>query len=230
MRSTWSWATSWVLGCALDSGSNTITPDPEDPIDCAIVDFQAGRDREKSFEIIHQRFHRPIRAFLSKKPKIQPDECIDLTQDTFLALYTGLDGYRWESRFSGWFFSIAVNCYRKYCRHRGRADVEGWSENMPGDIQAAAFEDHEVVPVDSRKTPSEELLNRELLEKLGDAIGQVLSTQERRCVVFRVYHDLKYQEIADVMEIKIGTVKAHLATAREKLRQALGNDFDGMDI
>ncbi len=205
-----------------------IVPDLEDPIDRAVVDLQAGRDREKNFRILVERFYRPVQAFLAKRI-FSADDCLDLTQETFLGLYTGLDGYRWDAPFASWLFCIAVNGYRKQCRRRARTGNPGMPADLPGGPQAAALENHELVAVDPEKTPLQEVLTKEQVERLREAIEE-LPPQMRQCLTLRLYHELKYKEIAESLEVSIETVKAHLFQARKKLREKLADDFEGINF
>src|SRR5512134_3094909 len=95
---------------------------PEDLVR-AVLDFQRGADREKSFELLFRRFHPRVERFLA--PRVfSPEERLDLTQAIFLRIYQGLDGYRREGSLEGWVLHIAFNVYRK------------WRDRQPGGRQA----------------------------------------------------------------------------------------------
>jgi RNA polymerase sigma-70 factor, ECF subfamily len=208
-------------------GDRTIIPDPSDPIDCAVLEFQRGIRREENFERIVKRYYRPVQALLSKRC-FSTDDCLDLNQETFLKVYTGLDGYAWKSKFSSWLFTVAVNVCRNW--HGGEWRRERLVPKNPaaGDPPAASGEERERVAVDTNESPLGELLSEERYELLHEAVDQ-LPPQKRECVKLRLL-DRSYQEIADAMELSIGTVKAHLNQARESLRTMLSDDFDDIDF
>ena len=208
----------------MDSGGDSV----EDPIGRAVRDFQAGIERERSFRLLVDQFYRPVRGFFSRRV-FSADECLDLTQETFLGLYRGLEGFRAEARFEFWLFRIAQTTYLKWLRSRRRRPEPVLQDLVPGgETPSAGSEDHQPVAV-VRGTQLEEVLHREQLELLRSAIDG-LPDRMRRCVVLRVYQDRSYREIADFLELSIETVKAHLFQARKKLREMLEDEFEGVEL
>ena len=196
---------------------------PEDAVR-AVLDFQRGIDREKSFELLFRRFRPRIERFLA--PRVfSPEERLDLTQAIFLRIYKGLEGYRGEGSLEGWVLQIAVNVYRK------------WRDHQPGGRQAVPeipFEDLSEAPESAAAdfpSPSanvsalDRIVRQERLEALRKAIGE-LAPKQRLCMELRVYQERSVQEIAVVLRISPETVKAHLFQARQrlwdKLHQTLG--------
>lgn len=191
----------------------------------AVLDFQNGSDREKSFELLFRRFRPRIERFLA--PRVfSPEERLDLTQAIFLRIYKGLEGYRGEGSLEGWVLQIAFNVYRK------------WRDHQPGGRQAAPeipFEDLSEVPEPSEAadfpSPSanvsalDRIVRQERMEALRKAIGE-LAPKQRLCMELRVYQERSVQEIAVALRISPETVKAHLFQARQrlwdKLHQTLG--------
>ncbi len=204
-----------------------VIPDPDDPIDCAVLDFQQGIRREENFERIVQRFYGPVKGFLSKRCR-STEDCFDLNQETFLKVYTGLDGYGWKAKFPSWLFTIAVNVYRNWRSGESRRERIGPMAPAANDSPAASGEEREPVAIDVDKNPLEGLLSEEQRKLLRAAVGE-LPPKMGGCVKLRL-RDLNYQEIAGEMQLSIGTVKAHLHTARGKLRAELGDLFDGIDF
>jgi RNA polymerase sigma-70 factor (ECF subfamily) len=201
--------------------------DSQTGIDRAIVraveQFQAGIDREQSFRFLVDRFYQPVKGFFARRV-FSPDVCLDLTQETFLGLYKGLEGYRAEARFEFWLFRIAKTTHLKWLRTRRRrqeAALENPSVNHK--IATEGVDEPEPVLVED-ETQLEEILKRERLELLQAAVLE-LPDQMRRCMTLRVYQDLSYREIAELMEVSIDTVKAHLFQARKKLREKLQDAF-----
>ena len=183
---------------------------PEDVVR-AVLDFQRGSDREKSFELLFRRFRPRIERFLASRV-FSPEERLDLTQATFLRIYQGLEGYRGEGSLEGWVLQIAFNVYRK------------WRDRQPGGRQAIPeipFEDSSGAPEPSPPSPSgdsplDHIVREERLTALREAIGE-LAPKQRLCMELRVYQERSVQEIAVALRISPETVKAHLFQARQRL-------------
>ena len=203
-------------------------PAPEDAVR-AVLDFQRGTDREKSFEILFHRFHPRIERFLASRV-FSPDERLDLTQAIFLRIYKGLEGYRGEGSLEGWVLHIAFNVYRN------------WRDRQPGGRLAVAevpFEDSpgapEPVPAAEFSSPSvsasplDRVVRQERLAALREAIGE-LPPKQRLCVEMRVYQERSMQEIAMALRISPETVKAHLFQARQKLWDKLRGTFGNLEF
>ncbi len=199
---------------------------PEDVVR-AVLDFQRGADREKSFELIFRRFRPRIERFLA--PRVfSPEERLDLTQAVFLRIYQGLEGYRGEGSLEGWVLQIAFNVYRK------------WRDRQPGGRHAVPeilYDESSGAPEPPADSPSpsaagsplEGIVRQERLEALREAIGE-LAPKQRLCMELYVYQERSVQEIAVALRISPETVKAHLFQARQRLRDKLHNKFGTIDF
>jgi RNA polymerase sigma-70 factor, ECF subfamily len=197
---------------------------PEDVVR-AVLDFQRGSDREKSFELLFRRFRPRIERFLA--PRVfSPEERLDLTQVIFLRIYQGLEGYRGEGSLEGWVLQIAFNVYRK------------WRDRQPGGRHAVPeipFEDPSEVPEPSAAhspaegSPLDHIVREELLKALREAIGE-LAPKQRLCMELRVYQERSVQEIAVALRISPETVKAHLFQARQRLWDKLHHAFGTVEF
>jgi RNA polymerase sigma-70 factor (ECF subfamily) len=195
----------------------------------AVLDFQNGSDREKSFELLFRRFRPRIERFLA--PRVfSPEERLDLTQAIFLRIYKGLEGYRGEGSLEGWVLQITFNVYRK------------WRDHQPGGRQAIPeipFEDLSGAPEPSAAvdfpSPSanvsalDGIVRQERLEALRKAIGE-LAPKQRLCMELRVYQERSVQEIAVALRISPETVKAHLFQARQRLWDKLHQTFGTIEF
>ena len=173
---------------------------------------------EWDFDDLIEQFYGLVQGFFRRKG-VPEEDGLDLTQETFLCIYRGRKGFRGQSSLKTWVFAIALNSFLQYLRHRKRG-VELLFET----IEENAFEEGDRVPV-ARPHQFHELKDKEQKSQLAKAIGH-LPQKMRECLILRLHHDLKYQEIADFMDININTVKAHLNQARERLRKDLGDRFD----
>lgn len=184
----------------------------------AIEDLQSDQRSEESFRVLHETYFQPLRRFFARRLN-SPDESLDLTQETFLRIYRGVKGYRGEAPFGAWVYRIAWNVLH---RHTSR----GSPVHRPGgQVQLDDPEIRPEGPGDPRPTGSgggdsedafTKVLRRERLEILREAILR-LPPQRRRCLVLWAYRRLTYEQIATVMRVSLGTVKAHLAQARKQL-------------
>ncbi len=190
-----------------------------------VASFQDGSDRERSFELLVERYYRQVRGFFGNRT-FSAEDGEDLTQNVFRNVYLGLDRFRAEARFRTWLFQIVHNTYRTWLR--GQTAVEEHGNEIAAPATPLAFEDHRPVGV-VQETPLVATLERERLELLRAAIDE-LPRKMQECIRLRVYHDCSYKEIAAFMELSIETVKAHLFKARGKLKTRLQGYFTNVDL
>lgn len=209
-----------------ESGDDDSSEDRTDAADLrqriarAVDDFQRGVEPEKSFRFLFETFYEPTRGFLARRVS-STEDCLDLTQETFLRVYKGLEGYRGEAQFGTWVFRIAFNTYLKWLR-RLRTAEQGGDGTGGTDEQDVAWEEDEIVAIDPQDGPLDQVLDSERRQVLRGAIEE-LPHQMRRCTELRIYQDLSYREIAVVMRRSIETVKVHLFQARKKLKESFGD-------
>ena len=134
------------------------------------------------------------------------DVADDVTQEAFLRAYQALDRFDTGRPFGPWICRIAANLAVNHVRSpRARED------ELPEDL-------HEET---SGQAPIDGLLEREAKEVLEQAMG-CLPAEQRVVFVLRTAEELSYKEIAEALDISIGTVMSRLSRAREKLRVSLG--------
>ncbi len=183
-----------------------------DLIDQAIRRFQEGKDRSGAFRFLYETYFRAIERFFARKG-LPPEDCLDLTQETFLGIYKGLDGYEHRQRFTAWLYRAATTIYLKRLRAAAaakRAVVEVSRDGMENPEPTLAVPGRQL----------DGLLDEERWQALRSAVAE-LPDQMRECLTLRLYHQLSYSEIATVKRISVETVKAHLFRARKKLQDKL---------
>lgn len=182
-----------------------------------LAELQTGAAPQEAFRRLFEIYSPPLYGFFARRG-FSPEDCRDLTQETFLGIYTGIGSFRGEAGFETWMWKIATNACRK--RHRWRSAGKRTGEEVPLEGEGeAASEAPSPLP-----GPGEEILDRERSRLLREAI-ETLPAQMRRCLVLRVEQDLKYREIAAVLRLSTETVKAHLFQARKRLQEELGDYF-----
>ena len=143
-----------------------------------------------------------------------PEDAMDLAQETFLNAWRGLKFFKGDSAFSTWVYRLASNaCIDHLRRKKRRQDI---SAPMPADDEDDSQPD---IP-DERFQPEQELERQELRRAVAQGLEQ-LSEEHRQVLVMREINGLSYQEIADVLDLEAGTVKSRIARARNSLRKIL---------
>ena len=162
------------------------------------------------FGEVYERFKLPVWR-LARRLTRSDEEALDTTQEIFLRIWRGLPGFRGEAKLSTWVFQIAWNYLRAHRRRMGR-NLQFVSESMDGDRELA------MIVRDPRADPERRAASVELLDQVEDALRE-LPEHYRVVVWLRDGEELSYQEIANVLDIPIGTVRSRLARARDALRQ-----------
>ncbi len=175
-----------------------------------------GRGAESAFEQLHTAYRPRVEGFFRGK-RFSSAEVPELAQDVFLLAFKHLSTFKGKSSFRSWLFAIASHHCRDRWKSAGRAKRTGRELSL--NEQAEGIE---------RSIPSENpgpdrlFFERERVAKLEAAI-ETLPDRMRECVRLRL-QDYDLQQIATLLGIKIGTVKAQLHKARQRLAAALGDD------
>ena len=141
------------------------------------------------------------------------EDAAEVAQDAFVKVYHGLAGFRRDASFTTWLFRIVTNLAHN--KHRA-AVVRG-----KGRIVPIENEDGEAIPLaDSTPSASEAAISREGEQRLLDALDK-LNAEHREVVVLYSIQELSYEQIAESLDISIGTVKSRLFRAREELTRIL---------
>ncbi len=197
-----------------------------------IREWKRGCNRgrqERIFEILFERYSSRVHRFFQRE-RLSAEDCYDLTQETFFSVFKGLGDLRQEEAFEGWLFTVAHNVFGSWIE-QGKA-IKRKAHLVSLDHSPTGQEDEPPLAnriPDSRPGPEATVLDKEKLEKLHEALTQ-LPEQMRLCAQLRIVYDLSYQEIATLLGISIGAVKAHLNQARGKLREQLRGYFSETDF
>ncbi len=195
--------------------------DPSESVQRIIERLQADPSREEDYRSLFDLYYPRLVHFFARRGFPRQD-CLDLTQETFLGIYKGIGAFRRDARFETWLFTIATNAYRKRLRRGAAGKREG------REVPLEADEDAEPGPRQELPSPElpkeDDVLRKERSRLLRQAVEK-LPEQMRRCLILRVYQDMRYREIAGVLRLSPETVKAHLFQARRRLREELGPYF-----
>ena len=194
-----------------------------DPSDAdALLVERARRGDVAAFEMLVVKYQRRIERLISRMVR-DADLVQDIAQETFIRAYRALPQFRGESAFYTWLYRIAVNSAKKALMELKRDPLVSESSLVSTD------EGEEPSRVENElsdgATPESLLASKEIAATVNAAI-ESLSEDLRQAVVLREIEGLSYEEIADVMNCPIGTVRSRIFRAREaiavKLRPLLG--------
>ena len=151
-----------------------------------------------------------------------PDDALDLSQEAFLRAWRSLGQYQFEASFSTWLFRLTSNICIDFLRRNKRRQETSLTESYDDSDEGAELS----VP-DAQPGPEQQAMTNETKIELARAMEQ-LSPEHREILQLRVIEDLQYEQIADILGVRVGTVKSRLARARLALRKILkaGNYFD----
>jgi RNA polymerase sigma-70 factor, ECF subfamily len=164
---------------------------------------------QASFQLLVERYQDRLFA-LARHYTRNTVEIEDLVQDTFLKAFTHLDTFQRQSSFFTWLYRIGVNTILDGLKRRGRSPVR-------------AVEDPEILaaPGPTRISGPSADMEREEIARITHAVLDELPEIFRTVLVMREFEDLPYQDIADVLQISIGTVESRLFRARAKFKDKL---------
>ena len=175
-----------------------------------IKNFQQGDVH--SFDLLVNKYKDRIYNFIYRFVK-DVSVAEDLTQDTFLKLFTHKDTYREIAKFSTWLYTIAQNLAKTELRKRNRRQTYSVSDLSTADREFVISSDENIV-ID--KSSSNQDFNLAIMDCLSD-----LSEEFQIMIILRDFQELSYEIISNIMEIPIGTVKSRINRGRLKLVKLL---------
>jgi RNA polymerase sigma-70 factor (ECF subfamily) len=187
----------------------------------------ACQGREDAYGELLRRHHRPVYALIHRLVR-DHDLAEDLTQDTFVKAFGALERHRPESKFSSWILKIANNRAVDHLKREGRLkrrrldtvpleptpDASSPRKRATGRLLAAASNTPTPTPLDTRA----------LAPALEQALGR-LKQRHRLCFILREIEGRSYEDIAEILDLPVGTVGSCLSRARKQLRATLGPAF-----
>ena len=148
------------------------------------------------------------------------DDAAELTQETFVKFIEKIKTFEGKSAFYTWLFRIAVNLTYNYCKRRAKVVVQSLEAAAGPEFDGARLQLGMFLADKGSVDPAIVAQNREVGEILVGALGK-LDEQQRTVVVLRDIEGMSYAEIAETLEIELGTVKSRLSRARANLREIL---------
>lgn len=179
----------------------------------------AKEGREAAYRELIRRYERPVFSLILRMVRDR-QLAEDLAQETFIKALNAIASYRPEFKFSSWIFKIANNAAIDQLRRR---EVDTLS--IDGAPNATSAEDIEATALqvgDKGETPLAELEARELGSHIEQAIAR-LRPEYRSCIMLRHVEGMAYEEIAQLLDLPLGTVKTYIHRARNELRGHLAH-------
>lgn len=198
-------------------------PAGTEPIDDRELVERALKGDETAYRELLERFRRPVFSLIYRMIGDR-EQAEDLAQESFVKAFNNLDSYNPRFRFSSWLFKIANNHAIDHLRRARLATVS--IQGSPHAVDAEREEETRIVLEAQDESPEQEIMALELGAEIERAITQ-LRPEYRTAVILRHVECRPYEEIAEIMDIPVGTVKTFLHRARAELREALAHLREG---
>jgi RNA polymerase sigma-70 factor, ECF subfamily len=164
-----------------------------------------------SFNQLVLRWERPIYA-LAYRVIGREDDARDVCQETFLRAFRALGGFKGQAKFSSWLYRITLNLCRDWIRRQRRQPV------------AQAPEGVDLLDLATETTPAESIEDLVARRELSHAVARAMASlpdEQRTAIILKEYHGLTFQEIADLLDCPLSTVKTRLYQGLTVLRRQL---------
>jgi RNA polymerase sigma-70 factor (ECF subfamily) len=178
---------------------------------------------ESAYETLIARFQHPVYSLVYRL-MTDPCEACDVVQEVFLKVFRNVHSFRGQSSLKTWIYRIAVNeasnHRRWFSRHR--------KQEVGLEVEEEGNKTYRDTLPDNTASPFETVLNQEkrvLIEQALAAVNPIF----RSAVVLRDLEDLSYEEIAEVLQVSLGTVKSRILRGREALRRSLAGQLDAAE-
>jgi RNA polymerase sigma-70 factor, ECF subfamily len=183
-----------------------------------VAELKAGS--EAAYAWLVGEFQQPVYGLVYRIVS-DPADAADTTQDVFLKVFRGMKHFHGESSLKTWIYRIALheaaNRRRWWFRHKAReTSIEPVESEGIGPGEAAM----QVALTDHAESPFDNVAHHEVQRRVDDELRK-LPEPYRTTLILRDLEEMSYEEIAEVLEISLGTVKSRLTRGRDALRQRL---------
>ena len=186
---------------------------PEREIDQVLVE-KAQKGDKQAFGVLLEKYNKKLFRLLSRMVRDQ-SEIEDIVQDSFIKAYRAINNFRGDSAFYTWLYRIGVNTAKNHLmalsrRPKAMNDVE--LEDIENFDDAGDLRSYE--------TPESALMTKEIAATVNETIEQ-LPEELKSAITLREIDGLSYEEIAEIMDCPIGTVRSRIFRARESIAEKL---------
>jgi len=186
--------------------------------DHALIEATKQGD-EAAFAEIVNRYRNPITNFLYRFLN-DYEEAVDLAQETFVRVYFAIERYHTDYAFSTYIYRIATNLAISEIRKRKRRQLL----SLTGLFQNEDESETEFQLPDEKSLPDEDLIEDERNRTIARAIA-ALPDKYRAPIILREIEDKSYEEIAQILNLGLGTTKSRISRARNLLKEKLKHYF-----
>ncbi len=189
------------------------------PIDDAILVQNAKNGDSDATQRLIIKYQNRIYNVILKICR-NKDDAAELTQETFVKFIQKIDTFKGRSAFYTWLFRIAVNLTFNYCKRRQKLGIRSLDASTTGEPDGARQELKAFLADKNEMDPAVLAQNREIAELVLRSLDR-LDDDQRTVLVLRDIEGMAYAEIAETLEIQLGTVKSRLSRARANLKEIL---------
>ncbi|PKO83210.1 MAG: RNA polymerase sigma factor RpoE [Betaproteobacteria bacterium HGW-Betaproteobacteria-11] len=175
---------------------------------------QAQAGDKQAFGLLVTKYQRRLARLISRMVR-DPVEVEDIVQDSFIRAYRALPGFRNDSAFYTWLYRIGVNTAKNWLVTHGR---RAQLTRSMDDEEAPGQDD--VESTQTSETPERLLMTKEIGETVNAAVER-LPEELRTAITLREIEGMSYEEIAQVMDCPIGTVRSRIFRARDAIAAKL---------
>ncbi|MFP4379706.1 MAG: sigma-70 family RNA polymerase sigma factor [Candidatus Sumerlaeia bacterium] len=205
-------------------GSDSSVSRDEGPDDAQVENLvrSCAEGDEQAFESLVEIYQHKVYGLAWQLLK-DADEAEDIAQEVFISCYRNIGNFRMESKFSTWLYRITVNTVKNRWKYHQRRKKK---RHVSMDEPLSEDDDRTLDPADTRPNPRQEAEGQEISVRLHDALD-ALPLEQREVMVMRFMQDMQYEEIADALDLSLGTVKSRINRARKRVREMMGDAIEG---
>lgn len=186
---------------------------PTSPLDADLVQAALAGNREAFGQLVTRHQDRLFNSLVRITGSY--DDAADVLQDAFLQAFLKLQSFRGASKFSTWLYRVAMNvAFSKQRRRRTTVSLDQTKESLGA--EPACLDDR----------PEEAMLSRERVEQVQAALAD-LGDEHRQILVLREIDGFAYEEIAEILDLPVGTVRSRIFRARGQLKEKLAGVVSG---
>lgn len=191
--------------------------EPTIDADYALVTLAQAGD-ERAYEMLVIKYQRRIERLVGRMVR-DVDIVQDIAQETFIRAWRALRNFRGDAQFYTWLYRIAVNSAKKHLMDVKRDPIitEAALRGAEGDDDETSYADH---PLNNRSTDSDTPETAYAAKEIGEAVNaamDALPEELRQAITLRELEGLSYEEISEMMNCPIGTVRSRIFRAREAI-------------
>jgi RNA polymerase sigma-70 factor (ECF subfamily) len=196
-----------------DRSSTRAAPEPLN--DNQLVERYLAGEEERFRELV-ERYEGRIINFIQRSIGDR-ERAHDLAQETFIRVYRHLDRFDQEKKFSTWIYTIASNLAKNELRNRSRNPVVLYQT-----LTATWEDDHRPLQFEDSSMKPDDMFRKRHLEELVERAAAELPDHHREVFILREIEGKSYEEIAEITNTQLGTVKSRLNRARNRFAQIIG--------